>query len=182
MLALFACASSLLIVPASAQAVYGSIFGTVTDKSGAVIPDATITVTDVAKGTVVTVNSNDIRRLQRPPPYSRRLQPQSCSQGLQDFRDQGHLRCLADTAPRIDPTLDVGSDTGTTVQVNAETQPQLKTDRADVATVFDQQQVANLPVGDQNFTNLQIAWFPAPRSWAGPTRPSKTRRPRSRSW
>jgi hypothetical protein len=37
-----------------------------------------------------------------------------------------------------------------TVQVNADEQPQLKTDRADVATVFDSQQGSNLPVGDQN--------------------------------
>ena len=34
-LAFFACASLLLTVPASAQSVYGSIFGTVTDKTGA---------------------------------------------------------------------------------------------------------------------------------------------------
>ena len=40
--------------------------------------------------------------------------------------------------------------------VNADTQPVLKTDRADVSTVFDQQQVSSLPVGDQNFTNLQL--------------------------
>ena len=32
----------------------------------------------------------------------------------------------------------------------------MKTDRADVSTVFDQQQVSSLPVGDQNFTNLQL--------------------------
>ncbi len=62
-LALFACAGSLLIVTASAQSVYGSVFGTVSDKSGAVIPSATVTVTDVAKGTVVTVLSNGVRRL-----------------------------------------------------------------------------------------------------------------------
>ena len=55
-LAFFACASSLLIVTASAQSIYGSIFGTVSDKSGAVIPNATVTVTDEAKGTVVTVH------------------------------------------------------------------------------------------------------------------------------
>ena len=32
----------------------------------------------------------------------------------------------------------------------------MKTDKADVSTVFDQQQVSSLPVGDQNFTNLQL--------------------------
>ena len=54
-LAVFACVSLLFNVTSSAQSVYGSIFGTVSDKSGAVIPNATITVTDVAKGTVVNV-------------------------------------------------------------------------------------------------------------------------------
>ncbi len=52
-LAIFACASSLFVVTASAQSVYGSIFGTVSDASGAVIPNALITVTDVAKGTLL---------------------------------------------------------------------------------------------------------------------------------
>ena len=40
-LALFACASFLINVPASAQSVYGSIFGTVSDKTGEVISGAT---------------------------------------------------------------------------------------------------------------------------------------------
>ena len=41
-----------------AQAVYGSLYGTVTDASGAVVPNATVTVTDVTKGTTVTVTAN----------------------------------------------------------------------------------------------------------------------------
>src|ERR1700692_4715485 len=41
-----------------AQAVFGSIVGTVTDPTGAVVPDATVVVTDVSKGTTQTVQSN----------------------------------------------------------------------------------------------------------------------------
>src|SRR5665213_3177285 len=41
-----------------AQAVYGSIFGTVTDTSGAVIPNAAIKVTDVTKNVSVTTQAN----------------------------------------------------------------------------------------------------------------------------
>jgi phosphatidate phosphatase APP1 len=44
---------------AIAQAVYGSIFGTVTDASGAAIPGATVTVTDENKGTSVETKTND---------------------------------------------------------------------------------------------------------------------------
>src|SRR6202789_1928401 len=41
-----------------AQAVFGSIVGTVTDPTGAVVPNATVVVTDVSKGTSETVQSN----------------------------------------------------------------------------------------------------------------------------
>ena len=40
------------------QSVYGSIYGTATDATGAAVPGANVTVTDVAKGTAVTVQSN----------------------------------------------------------------------------------------------------------------------------
>src|SRR6516225_11305643 len=153
-LALFACASLVLLAPARAQSVYGSIFGTVTDKSGAAIPNATISVTSETKNTVVTVTSNasgdySVAHL-IPDVYDLKVE----AQGFKSFQAKS-IQVLADTSPRIDPTLDVGG-ASETVQVNADQEPQLKTDRADVATIFDQQQVANLPVGDQNFTNLQL--------------------------
>ena len=50
---------AILPQAANAQAVYGSIYGTVTDASGAAIPGATVTVTDEAKGTSVTAKSNE---------------------------------------------------------------------------------------------------------------------------
>jgi hypothetical protein len=153
-LALFACASLVLVAPATAQAVYGSIFGTVTDGSGAAIPGATISVTSATKNTVTTVISNgsgDYRVDHLiPDVYNLKVD----AKGFKTFQTQG-IQVSADTAPRIDPTMTVGGESET-VQVNADQQPELKTDRADVATVFDQQQVANLPVGDQNFTNLQL--------------------------
>src|SRR6266568_4489430 len=154
-LALFACASLLLNVPASAQSVYGSIFGTVSDKTGAVISNATITVKDEAKGTVVTVTSNDSGDYNVPHLIPDTYSLKVVAKGFKPFQTNG-ISVAADTAPRIDPTMEVGSDTGTTVEVNAETQPELKTDKADVSTVFDQQQVSSLPIGDQNFTNLQL--------------------------
>src|SRR5579859_4254103 len=41
------------------QAVYGSIFGTVSDPSGAVVPNAKVTVTDLRKGTSETYTTNE---------------------------------------------------------------------------------------------------------------------------
>jgi hypothetical protein len=154
-LAIFACASLLFLAPASAQSVYGSIFGTVSDNTGAVIPDATITVTSTTKGTAVTVNSNASGDYSVPHLIPDTYDLRVVAKNFKPFETKG-IQVLADTAPRIDPTMTVGSDTGTTVTVSADAAPILKTDKADVSTVFDQQQVSTLPVGDQNFTNLQL--------------------------
>jgi hypothetical protein len=155
-LGIFACASLLLVAPVSAQSVYGSIFGTVSDNTGAVIPNATISVTSATKNTTVTVTSNGSGDYSVPHLIPDSYNLRVVAKGFKPFETKG-IAVLADTAPRIDPTLEVGSDVGTTVEVNAEAVPQLKTDRADVSTVFDQQQVSSLPIGDQNFTNLQLA-------------------------
>src|ERR1035437_3806426 len=153
-LALFACANFLLVAPARAQSIYGSIFGTVTDKSGAAVPGATITVTDEAKGTVVTATSNASGDYSVPHLIPDVYDIKVTFKGFKSFETKG-VEVSADAAPRIDPTMDIGGSTET-VEVNADQQPELKTDRADVSTVFDQQQISSLPVGDQNFTNLQL--------------------------
>ena len=153
-LGIFACASIVLTVPATAQSVYGSIFGTVTDKTGAAVPGATIAVTDEAKGTVVTVTANasgdyTVSHL-APDVYDLKV----TFKGFKSFETKG-IAVAADVAPRIDPLLEVGGSE-TTVEVSADSQPLLKTDRADVATNFDAQQVNDLPIEGQNFANLQL--------------------------
>jgi hypothetical protein len=153
-LASFACASFLLTLPATAQSVYGSIFGTVTDKTGAAVAGATVTVKDEAKGTVVTETSNASGDYSVPHLIPDVYDLKVTAKGFNAFETKG-ISVEADTAPRVDPTLDVGGGTET-IEVNAEAQPQLKTENSDVSTVFDQQQTSSLPVGDQNFANLQL--------------------------
>ena len=50
--------SVLLCSPVLAQVTTGSILGSVHDATGAVVPGASITVTDVGKGTVTKVQSD----------------------------------------------------------------------------------------------------------------------------
>ena len=45
---------SFASTPAIAQVTTGSILGTVHDSTGAVVPNATVTITDTAKGTIST--------------------------------------------------------------------------------------------------------------------------------
>ncbi len=153
-LAFFACALMLMNTAARAQSVYGSIFGTVSDSTGAAIPGAQITVKDEAKGTVVTTTSNASGDYKVPYLIPDVYDLTVTAKSFKAFVAKG-ISVEADTAPRIDPTMEIGA-ADTTVTVNADQQPELKTDRADISTVFDQQQISSLPVGDQNFTNLQL--------------------------
>src|ERR1700751_3658644 len=50
---------ALAPAPARAQAVYGSIFGTITDQSGAAVVGAKLTVTSVQKGTKFETTTNE---------------------------------------------------------------------------------------------------------------------------
>src|ERR1700722_18689498 len=137
-------ALALLPHVSHAQAVYGSVYGTVTDNTGAAIPNATITVTDEAKGTSVTAKSNDSGAFSVehliPDPYSVKVE----SSGFESYEQQ-HLQIYAGTSPKGGGKLTVGA-ASQTIQVNADAVPQLKTDRADVSTVFDAKTVEDLPV------------------------------------
>ena len=139
---------------AHAQAVYGSIFGNVTDNTDAAIPGATVTVTDAAKGTSVVVQSGPSGEYTVghliPDAYDIKV----TFAGFQTSETKG-IQVNADSSAKVDVKLVVGGES-TTVEVNADTVPVLKTDRADVSTVFTTQDVANLPVSGRNFTNLQL--------------------------
>ncbi len=145
---------ALLPHVSQAQAVYGSVFGTVTDNTGASIPNATITVTDEAKGTSVTAQSNGsgdftVEHL-IPDLYDIKVS----ASGFQAFETQ-HLQVNADTGAKVAAQLTVGA-ASQTVQVNANEVPELKTDRADVSMVLSARTVDSLPVPNRNFTNLEL--------------------------
>ena len=136
------------------QAVFGSIYGTVVDATGAVIPNATITATDEEKGTSVTVQSNDSGEFKVdhliPDTYDIKV----AAQGFKGYSTTG-VKVFADTSAKLEPSMSAGG-ADQTVEVSADSVPQLKTDRADVSTTFNSQEIVDLPIPDRNFTNLQL--------------------------
>ncbi|HVO62935.1 MAG TPA: TonB-dependent receptor [Terriglobales bacterium] len=138
---------------AFAQAVYGSILGTVTDPQGAAVPNAKVTVIDQAKGTSDTTTTNadgnySVTHL-IPDLYTIRVE-------VSGFKaaESKDIVVSADTGSRADMQLEVGGTTET-VEVTGEA-PQLKTDRADVATTFNDRYVEELPLLNRNFTSLEL--------------------------
>ena len=142
-------------ISAFGQAVYGSIIGTVTDPQGAAVSGAKVTVTNVRKGTVDTATTNESGNYSVthlvPDSYNIKVE----GQGFKVVQ-QNDIRVSADTSIRVDSQFQLGS-AGETVEVTAEAQ-QLKTDRADVATQFNERYVESLPVLNRNFiARLRIA-------------------------
>jgi outer membrane receptor protein involved in Fe transport len=148
------CVVSFLPNTASSQAVYGSIFGTVTDPSGAAVPNAKVTVTDIAKGTVDTTTTNATGNYTVthliPDAYAIKVE----APGFKTAEQRG-INVSADTAARLDMKLEIGQVTEA-VEVTGQA-PQLKTDRADVAIEFNERYVENLPLLNRNFTSLELA-------------------------
>jgi len=137
----------------SAQAVYGSVFGTVTDSSGAVVPNATITVIDVAKGTSETAQSNEDGqyRVQHLIPDTYTVSAEA--KGFNKVTTENVI-VYADTAPKVDITLTVGSVSNTVNVTSAA--PLLQADHVDVNVILNERAVETLPNFNRNFTAFEL--------------------------
>ncbi len=138
---------------ASAQAVYGSIIGTVTDPSGAAVANVKVTVTSQTKNISVEATTNESGNYAVthliPDVYSVRVEGQGFK--VLQFKD---IIVNADSAANVDGQFQVGS-TSEQVEVTAEA-PQLKTDRSDVAVEFNSKYVEDLPILNRNFTSFEL--------------------------
>ncbi len=136
-----------------AQAIYGSLFGTVLDNTGAVVPNAKVTVTDVSKGTQTVVQSNGegFWRADNliPDTYTVQVEAGSFTPGHAE-----DVELHAGTSQMVDISLQVqGSQQSITVTSQV---PPLKTDRAEVSEVLNQRSIQELPNLTRNFTSFAL--------------------------
>jgi hypothetical protein len=138
---------------ASAQAVYGSIAGTVFDASGAPIPHAMVTVTSTERATTSSVTTNDSGNYAQTHliigHYSVRVEAPGFNIEVQEG-----VELAIDTVSTVDFHLKPGK-VQETVEVTGEA-PLLKTERTDVATTLSEAQVQDLPTFGRNFTELLL--------------------------
>ena len=146
---------SLLLgaTPSWAQAVYGSIVGTVTDSAGAAIPNAKVTITDIGRDVSQITSTNEsgnyAQRFLIAGTYRVRVE----AGGFKAFV-QETVPVSVDTEIRVSARLEVGEITQT-VEVTAEAGI-LKTERSDVASTYASRTVTELPVLNRRFTNFQL--------------------------
>ncbi len=140
-----------LAAPALGQAVYGSVFGTVTDASGAAVAGATVTITNTGTNVSETAKTNSTGNYNQtrliPGTYRVKVEASGFKVAVIET-----VVVNVDTASTVNVALQPGQ-VSEEITITAES-PLLKTDRADVATTVETRQVTDLPILDRNFTKF----------------------------
>ena len=136
--------------PMSGQVVYGSVIGTITDQSGAIIPGAAVTLTSTATGISKQATADEGGRYSvvdvLPGNYDLKVE----TKGFRLFV-QKDIEVVPGSVARVDVKLEVGQ---LTEQVTVEAAAVvLQTDKADTHSVINTTQIENLPLG--NYRNYQ---------------------------
>src|SRR5580704_17152102 len=138
---------------ALSQTVNGTIHGTVTDATGAAIPDVSIQVSNLGNGLTRTAvsNSSGFYTITELPPgqYSIKVSKTSFATVVQD-----HIELLVNQNLEADYTLKVGA-VNESVEVGA-APPALETASATLGQVIDSTQVVDLPLNGRQFTQLVL--------------------------
>ena len=133
--------------------MYGSIAGTVFDGSGAPIPNASVTVTNVERNTTTSVTTNESGNYAQTHLIIGHYTVRVEAPGFNVEVQQG-VELAIDTVSTVDFHLKPGK-VQETVQVTGEA-PLLKTERTDVATTLSEKQVQDLPTFGRNFSELLL--------------------------
>jgi hypothetical protein len=146
-----ALAGLLAGAPGEAQVTTGTIVGSVKDEQGAAVPGATVTITEVNKGTVGTYATDAEGSFQVPF-----LIPGTYDVAVElaGFRKHTHRGVVlqVNQRARVDVTLAVGGLTDATEVVGLA--PLTRTDSAELGEVIEERAVRELPLNGRNFAQL----------------------------
>src|SRR5579872_3255779 len=135
------------------QAVYGTITGTVSDPSGAAVPNAAVNITDVDRGISYSTHSNAAGNFEQTHLLAGHYKVKVAAQGFAGFEATADVQ--VDASTRVDARVAVQS-ASSEVTVTAET-PLLKVDRAEVSTTLSTQELSSLPILNRNLTEIMFA-------------------------
>jgi hypothetical protein len=139
-------------VSVSAQAVKGTLVGTVTDSSGAAIPAATIEIREVQTGITRNVFTNQSGTYVASNLSAGIYRVTVSQQGFRSVHRE-NVDILVNTTVRVDVEMQPGQVTET-INVTSDVPP-LQTDRADIGRQIERRQIADMPLAfNRNFQGL----------------------------
>ena len=142
---------ALACVTSLAQSYTGRILGTVTDQSGASVAGATVTITDVARGTTRTITTDGAGEYVAPNLLPGTYKVRAEAKGFKSVeRPNIELEVAKDAL--IDLSLPPGN-VSETVQVTDEV-PLLDTTSATLGGTLSNAQINDLPLNGRNYENL----------------------------
>lgn len=152
-LTLVALAACLLTFPLATygQTFYGTVVGAVQDSTGAVIPGAGVTLTNIGTGEqrVQETEASGLFRFVNLVPGQYRLEARS--EGFKQF-SQGPISVEVEASIRIDPILEIGEVTEV-VEVVSQT-PLLQSQTSSLGQVVESRKVTETPLNGRNVLNL----------------------------
>jgi Carboxypeptidase regulatory-like domain len=142
---------SLWSVPAYPQAVTGTIVGTVTDSSGAVVPGATVTLTNAGTGASRVVTTDREGEYTAPSLPIGKYRVVAEIQGFKTVT-VSNIDVGVDQRVRIDVKLEVGTVTDSiTIEGRS---PLVQTSSSELGTTVEEEQIQTLPLNGRNFVSL----------------------------
>jgi hypothetical protein len=144
------CVCLLMSISAAAQLTTADVLGTVTDGTGAVVPNAKVTITSPATKETRSAQTNSVGdyvfTFLHPGRYSVRIEAPTFRAFVSE------VAVSAGDRARVDAQLQVGANTET-VEVQATT-PLLQTDNSTVTSTVTERAVEDLPLSTRNLTSL----------------------------
>src|SRR5215468_11022869 len=137
--------------PVCAQQTSATLVGTLTDATGAVVPNARIKAVNLATGAARDATSDDSGNYSLPFLPAGDYEVTITAQGYKT-RKVERLTLQVSQTLRQDLTMDVGAVTET-VNITA-TGVQLQTENSTVGTVIDSAKIVELPLNGRNFVQL----------------------------
>ena len=165
----------LLCFPAFGQSNLGSISGTITDKSGGVIVNATVTVTDTQRGLSRTLTTDDAGEYVAPNLLPGVYTVRAEAVGFNKIERQ-NIRLEVGKDVRVDLTVQPGEQT-TTVTVTEEI-PLVETTNSTLGGTLSNETINDLPLNGRNYQNLVVLrpgsmFYPGGGGWTQSTNGSR---------
>jgi len=142
---------------ASAQSGIGSIQGTVTDPTGALVPGAAIHVVNEGTHVALDTKSNDAGFFQVPGLFTGTYRVTVKSPGMKEYETS--IELLVAQTGIINPKLEVGAETQHVI-VNADTVQLTTNDSASIGSTLENQRINQLPENGRVLTTLLNATTP----------------------
>jgi hypothetical protein len=139
------------VIFAVAQAVYGSVFGTITDARGSGVRGATVTITNTGTNVSEKVKTDGSGYYTQtrliPGRYRIKVEASGFKTSVVET-----VVVRVDTASETKIVLQPG-EISEQITISGAA-PALMTDRSDVSVIFENRQVTDLPILDRNFTKF----------------------------